>query len=197
MWILGAKMKALAKGWKVTLERAKYLKRGRKRKETKSRKEKRQMCTYARHAVQVKIKTIPYIISSVVFCAKRKYDKLYSMEQIPSPGVMLIPKTSDIWQTPHIPVKLQQQNKLNLFNFVSHPVWINSFNLLILSLTNAHYLLCLNHIILGWQIKVEKISHIWLQFISLSCSVHKSKRERDISPTTSCLFLLKWQMKQT
>jgi len=74
MWILSVKMKVLAKGRKIILERAKDLKSGRT-KETKSQKEKRQMHTYTRHTVQVRIKTITYILSSVVFCAKWKYDK--------------------------------------------------------------------------------------------------------------------------
>lgn len=58
MWILGTKMKALAKGWKNMLEPAKYLGRGRKKKEAKIRKEKGQMCTYIAHKTQVKIKNM-------------------------------------------------------------------------------------------------------------------------------------------
>lgn len=111
---------------------------------------------------------------------------------------MLIPRTSYIWGIVHISVELQQQN--SLFNFacltsceLTHlNCWFSPSPLHI----HVHYLLCSNDIILGWQIEVEKTSHIWLQFISPSCSVHKSRRERDISPTTFCLLLLKWQMKQ-
>lgn len=96
MWILSAKIKALAKGCKNMLEPAKYLERVRKRKEAKIRKVEGQMCTYTAHTAQVKTKNMLYAISPVLFYAKRKYGKWYSMAQIPFPGAVLIPKISGI-----------------------------------------------------------------------------------------------------
>lgn len=71
-------------------------------------KEKGQMCTCTTHRARAKIKTGPYVISSVVFCAKHKYDKPCSMQQTPFPGPTLIPKTLDIRETPHVPTAAEQ-----------------------------------------------------------------------------------------